>query len=116
VKYEKLGHFSPAAWRAIEMAREGKGRREIAHDLKLSLGYVSSVLSYARRFEHLSKPKAQEQRLTIQSVKVTTRVLALLKDEADKRHISVGFLAERLLLAIVEDDLYAAVLDDRQAD
>jgi predicted transcriptional regulator len=103
-----LGYRSKSA--AIRaMKAEGLSSAEIGQRIGMS-GSAVSQLAYCVR-KRADSPQSDEKR---QRVYMAPYMIAALKPHADKRGIAATTLVQRIVIALLEDNLIDAVLDDQE--
>ena len=83
-----------------------------AGELAEELGMRKEAVVYLSRRDNITISKTS-QRARV-SVRLKGEIIQTLAEEAKKRNISTETLAERLLIAIVKDKIFNAVLDDEK--
>ncbi len=101
-----LSTFSENEWRIIRLAQDGLAPIEIQSETKRSRSSVSNILSRARRVGALN-----EMTSTGSGVHVSGRLYQAVRVEAVERGMLPRDLMRAILKNVVEDDLFATVLD-----
>lgn len=92
-----------------QLYREGRTYREIASEVGLARGTVAKELCLLRQDRKLPVLKDRE---VAQPFYISGATLAALKSAAEDRKMAVRDMIEKILVNVVVDDLFNAVLEE----